>query len=374
MATELIQTDIQCMRRALQLAQRGYGRVSPNPMVGALLVQRNQVIGEGWHQKAGCAHAEINAILDAQRKGNRIKGATLYVTLEPCSTKGRTPPCTSAILDQCIQRVVIACQDPNPAHAGNGMHLLQKEGIEVVTGVLALKAQSLNRNFFHWITHHRPRVTVKAAMTLDGKIATATGQSKWITGPEARKHAMKLRFGMDAMMVGIETILADDPSLTVRTGASLKPSKKLLRIVLDSKARTPLKSKIVTDDWKDWTRIIVSQSASQQRIRALKSQAEVWESPDKGRIHLPWLMDQLGEKEITSLLVEGGGEVNASILEQGLVQEIAFYYAPKILGGSNARKAIAGQGAKSLEEAIQLTEVKWRKVGKDLVMQAMVIH
>lgn len=374
MATKLNQEDFRHMRRALQLAQRGYGRVSPNPMVGAVLVKDNQVIGEGWHQKTGCAHAEVNAILDAKGKGNRVKNTTLYVTLEPCSTTGRTPPCTKAILDANIRRVVIACLDPNPAHAGNGIRLLKKEGLEVATGIMESKALSLNRNFFHWICQHRPRVTVKAAMTLDGKIATASGQSKWITGPAARKHAMKLRYGMDAMLVGVETVLADDPSLTVRLGASTRPSKKLLRFVLDSKARTPLNSKLLTDEWRNWTRIVVSESAPKQRVKDLSANVEVLKSPNKGRIQLPWLMDRMGEENLTSLLVEGGGEVNASFLEQNLAQGIVFYYAPKILGGSNARKAVAGTSANSLEEATRLLEVKWRKLGEDLVMQAEINH
>ena len=358
------------MRRALQLAQRGYGKVSPNPMVGAVLVRQHEIIGEGWHQKAGSPHAEVNAILDAKTKGNNTISSTLYVTLEPCSTTGRTPPCTKAILESNIRRIVIACLDPNPAHVGNGVKILEKKGLEVVTDVLRNRAQSMNRNFFHWICQRRPRVTIKAAMTLDGKIATAKGQSKWITGPAARRHAMKLRYGMDAMLVGIETVIADDPSLSVRMGASTLPSKKLLRIILDSNARTPLNSKILSDQWRDWTRIIVSESAPPQRIKNIKEKAQVWVSPNKGRVDLPWLLDQLGKEEVTSLLVEGGGEVNAAFLQQNLAQAVAFYYAPKILGGKDARRGVAGYSARSLEEAIQLTDAKWRKAGDDLVMQA----
>lgn len=363
-------TDTRFMRRALQLAKRGYGKVSPNPMVGAVLVRHNEIIGEGWHQKAGSPHAEVNAILDAKTKGNTTHSSTIYITLEPCSTFGRTPACTKAILDSNIRRVVIACLDPNPVHAGNGIKMLETAGLEVVTNVLTNRAQSLNRNFFHWICHRRPRVTIKTAMTMDGKIATACGQSKWITGSAARKHAMKLRYGMDAMLVGIETVIADDPSLTVRLGVGHKPSKKLLRIVLDSKARIPLQSKVLTDKWCEWTRVVVSESAPSQSIRRIQEKAHVWISPNSGRIDLPWLLDQLGNKEVTSLLVEGGGEVNAAFLRQNLAQAAVFYYAPKILGGKDARRGIAGPGARSLAEATQLTDVKWRKIGEDLVMQA----
>ena len=367
------ETDIRFMRRALQLAKRGYGKVSPNPMVGAVLVSHNKIIGEGWHRKAGGPHAEVIAIREAEKKGNTTHLSTLYVSLEPCSTTGRTPPCTDAIMQSSIQRVVIACEDPNPAHAGKGIKILEDKGIEVVTEVLRDKARRLNQDFFHWICQGRPRVTIKAAMTLDGKIATSSGQSKWITGSGARKHAMKLRYGMDAMLVGIETVIADDPSLTVRLGSATKPSKKLFRIVLDSKARTPINSKLLTDEWNDWTRIVVSESAPGKRVDGIQAKAQVWVSPNRGRIDLEWLLDRMGKEGVTSLLVEGGGEVNAAFLQQNLAQEAVFYYAPKILGGNNARRGIAGSGARSLEEATRLTNTRWSKVGEDLVMKAEII-
>ncbi len=372
MTTPFNEIDLKFMRRALLLAKRGYGRVSPNPMVGAVLTRRDTIIGEGWHRKAGEAHAEVAALNDAKRRKNKIKGATLYVTLEPCSTTGRTPPCTQAILDADIKRVVVACLDPNPKHAGRGIALLETAGLNVTTGVLEDKAIALNQSFFHWIQGQRPWVTVKAAMTLDGKIATASGESKWITGPEARRHAMKLRYGMDAMLVGIETVLADDPSLTVRRGTSDKPSKPLLRLVLDSKARTPLDSKLLTDPWKEWTRVVISQSAPRKRAKILQEKVEVWESPNRGHVDLNWLLDRLGAENITSLLVEGGGQVNASFFDQQLVQAVAFYYAPKVLGGEHSRRAVSGKGAQTIQEAIRLQNVTWKKVGQDLVMQALV--
>jgi len=372
MTTPFNEIDLKFMRRALLLAKRGYGRVSPNPMVGAVLTRRDTIIGEGWHRKAGEAHAEVAALNDAKRRKNKIKGATLYVTLEPCSTTGRTPPCTQAILDADIKRVVVACLDPNPKHAGRGIALLETAGLNVTTGVLEDKAIALNQSFFHWIQGQRPWVTVKAAMTLDGKIATASGESKWITGPAARRHAMKLRYGMDAMLVGIETVLADDPSLTVRRGTSDKPSKPLLRLVLDSKARTPLDSKLLTDPWKEWTRVVISQSAPRKRAKILQEKVEVWESPNRGHVDLNWLLDRLGAENITSLLVEGGGQVNASFFDQQLVQAVAFYYAPKVLGGEHSRRAVSGKGAQTIQEAIRLQNVTWKKVGQDLVMQALV--
>src|SRR6266498_836864 len=208
------------MRLALHLARRGYGITSPNPMVGALLVKRGRVIGRGWHRCAGGPHAEIEALRDAARRGHDPCGATLYVTLEPCSTHGRTPPCTGAIISAGIARVVVAATDSNPAHAGRGFRILKRAGIEVVTGLLADEATRLNESFNHWIVHRTPFVTVKAAMTLDGKIATASGESKWITSEKARAYGMKLRVGADAILVGVNTVLADDPSLSVRSQKS----------------------------------------------------------------------------------------------------------------------------------------------------------
>src|SRR4051794_30973739 len=206
------------MRMALQLAQRGYGQTSPNPMVGAVLVKSGKIIGTGWHRRAGEPHAEIEALNDARNRGADVRGATLYVTLEPCSTHGKTPPCTDAIRGAGINKVVVGATDPNPRHAGAGFKLLRNGGIQVATGVLEKECASLNEAFNHWIVHRRPFVVVKSAMTMDGKIATAAGESKWITGEEARDYGMRLRQGADAILVGVNTVLADDPRLTVRRG------------------------------------------------------------------------------------------------------------------------------------------------------------
>ena len=243
----LVNGETKFMRLALQLAKRGSGSVSPNPMVGAVLVKRGKIIGRGWHRRAGLPHAEIEALRDSQKRGHNPHGATLYVTLEPCCTHGRTPPCTDAIITAGIKRVIIGATDPNPKHAGKGFRILRRAGIEVVHGIGPSECVRLNEAFNHWIVHRTPFVTVKAAMTLDGKIATAT-QSKWITGEKARAHGMKLRQGSDAILVGINTILADDPSLTARTkmeDGRWKMGKPIRRIVLDSLARTPLTAKVV---------------------------------------------------------------------------------------------------------------------------------
>src|SRR5581483_9902888 len=233
-----IPSDAAVMRLALRIARRAYGQTSPNPMVGAVLVKRGKLIGKGWHHRAGDPHAEIEALRDAEARGNNPKGATLYVTLEPCCTQGRTPPCTDAIIAAGIKRVVVGATDPNPAHCGKAFRLLRCAGIEVIAGVLQGDAELLNESFNHWIVHRTPFVTVKAAMTLDGKIATASGESKWITGEKARAYGMRLRQGNDAILVGINTVLADDPSLTARPTRNPKR-----RIILDALARTPLKDR-----------------------------------------------------------------------------------------------------------------------------------
>jgi len=376
-------TDRQFMRLALRLARRGYGATSPNPQVGAVLVKHGKIIGRGWHRRAGLPHAEIEALHDAQKKGHNPTGATLYVTLEPCCTHGRTPPCTDAIIAAGIKKVVISATDPNPSHAGKGFHILKRAGIEVVTGILAEEGTRLNGAFNHWICQRTPFVTVKAAMTLDGKIATASGESKWITGEQARAYGMKLRQGSDAILVGVNTILADDPSLTIRSqksgGRSPNKNSRLRRIVLDSQARTPLTAKVVSDEQAALTTIVVSKQAPKNRVAALAKQVKVIVAPansnrktKKAKLDLAWLLRQLGAEQVTSLLVEGGGEVNASFLLGGFAQRVAFFYAPKILGGRDARKAVAGDGAKSLSEVISLQDVVWRKLGDDLLLTARV--
>ncbi len=360
-------SDAKFMRLALRLARRGYSATSPNPMVGAVLVKGGKIIGRGWHRRAGLPHAEIEAFCDAQKCGHSPRGATLYVTLEPCCTHGRTPPCTKAIIAAGIKRVVIGATDPNPQHAGKGFRIMKRAGIKVVHGVLSDKCAKLNEAFNHWIIHHTPFVIVKAAMTLDGKIATASGESKWITGEQARAHAMKLRQDSDAILVGIITVLADDPSLTVRT----KPSKPIRRIVLDSLARTPLKAKVVSDGFAALTTIVVGQHAPKSRVAALANRVNVIVAPNRrSSLDLNWLLKRLGAENVTSLLVEGGGEVNASFLLGIFAQRVAFFYAPKILGGRDSRKGVAGEGVKKLSEVIQLREVEWRKLGADLLLTA----
>jgi diaminohydroxyphosphoribosylaminopyrimidine deaminase / 5-amino-6-(5-phosphoribosylamino)uracil reductase len=364
--------DPRWMKRALALARRAYGLTSPNPMVGAVLVKKGRIIGEGYHHQAGLPHAEIEAIRDAVQRGHSPSEATLYVTLEPCSTYGRTPPCTEAIVAAGIGRVVVAATDPNPAHAGKGFDWLTAKGIPVAPGLLAEKAARLNEAFNHWIVHRQPWITVKAAMTLDGKIATATGESKWITGERSRAWSMKMRQGADAILVGVNTVIADDPQLTCRRSTAAA-AHRLRRIVLDSRARTPLAARIVVDDPDKLTTIVVTQAAPQARVKALAKQTNVLVSPaENHRVDLDWLLSQLGKEQVTSLLVEGGGEVNAAFLLAGYAHRIAFFYAPKILAGRDALGAVGGAGATCLQDTLDLSEVAWKQLGPDLLLTAKV--
>jgi diaminohydroxyphosphoribosylaminopyrimidine deaminase/5-amino-6-(5-phosphoribosylamino)uracil reductase len=362
-------SDLHFMRLALRLARRGFGRTSPNPMVGAVLARDGAVIGQGWHRRAGQSHAEIEALRDAEQKGRSARGATLYVTLEPCSTHGRTPPCTDAIIAAGIRRVVAAAADPNPAHGGRGFAILERAGIEISAGLLGDEVAELNEAFYHWIVHRTPLVTVKAGMSLDGRIATAGGESQWITGEKARALGMKLRAGADAILVGVKTVLADDPSLIVRLPGF--KDKRWRRIILDPRARTPLTAKVVADKHAASTIVVVTKAAPPRRATALGRRVRLLRAPMRAHgIDLRWLLEKLGQEEITSLLVEGGGETNAAFLAKGLVHRVAFFYAPLVLGGRGAPKAVAGQGVARVSQAPELHHARWRRIGSDILLTA----
>ncbi len=366
------------MRLALRLARRARGYTSPNPLVGAVLVKGSVLIGQGWHHRAGEPHAEIEALNDARRRGHSPRGATLFVTLEPCSTHGRTPPCTEALIEAGLRRVVVAAADPNPAHAGRGFDLLRAAGVRVEVGLLCAEAERLNEPFNHWIVQRSPWVTLKAAITLDGCLATATGESQWITGVPARAAAMQLRREADAVLVGVNTVLADDPALTVR-GAARDRAKNWRRVILDSRARTPLTARVVTDEHAGQTTIFVGERAPRARREALAARVNVVVAPAAagdparaGRLDLRWILDQLGASRITHLLVEGGGIVHGAFLDQRLVHRVAFFYAPKILGDRAALRAVAGRGARRWREIHRLTDLAWRRLGEDLLLTARV--
>jgi len=360
------------MKRALALAQRGYGRTSPNPMVGAVIVKRGKVIAEGWHHAAGRPHAEIEALEAARRRGRTAHGATLYVTLEPCSTHGRTPPCTAAIIAAGIRRVVAAAEDPNPAHRGAGFRILERAGIEVSRGLMAAASSRLNEAFHHWIVKRTPFVIVKAGMSLDGRIAAKTGQSHWITSERARRRGMRVRAGMDAILAGVNTIVQDDPRLTLREPGF--EDKALRRIILDPSGRTPPGAKVLNDELAQrFTTVVVTRGAPRKRVEALQKLAQVWAAPARrGRIDLAWVLRALGEQGVVSLLVEGGGETNVNFLREGLAQRVMFYYAPIIIGGARAPKAVGGRDILSLEEGLGLREAEWEKAGDDLCLTALI--
>ncbi len=354
-------TDEIFMREALRIARHAEGRTSPNPLVGAVIVRDGKIIAEGWHRQAGTPHAEIHALNMA---GELAHGATLYVTLEPCSHFGRTPPCARAIVDAGIKRVVAAMSDPNPLVAGRGFEILRSAGIEVEVGILEDEACRLNEIFLKWVTKKLPFVTLKFACSLDGKIATSTGESQWISCEASRKFSHRLRDINDAILIGVGTVLADNPSLTTR----LFDGKNPVRIIVDSNARTPLDSNVVTDK-SARTIIATTENAPTEKISAFKARGvEIITAGDGQRVDLKILMNELAAREITSVLVEGGGQIHFSMLEAGLVDKILAFVAPKIIGGSNALTAVEGAGFEKISDAVTLKNFTAQKLGDDFLL------
>lgn len=357
--------DEKYMKQALMLAQYATGRTSPNPMVGAVITRDGRVVGQGWHKKAGAPHAEINAL---QQAGDLARNGTIYVTLEPCSHYGRTGPCVEALIAAGIKKVIIAMTDPNPLVAGQGIRKLRKAGIEVVEGVLASEAAKLNEVFIKWISTKMPFVLLKSAMSLDGKIASYTGHSKWITGSESRAYVHQLRDVYDAILVGIGTVLADNPSLTTRLTYQ---GENPIRVIVDSKARTPLESNVVADGLAK-TIIAVTHEAPQSRVNALRTRGVdviVCESKDGG-INLSNLFQVLGKQQITSILIEGGSTINASVLEDNLVDKIQWFIAPKFIGGSGAPGPIGGKGIDEVNNAKIFEDIHIESIGEDILISA----
>ncbi|MGO0121755.1 bifunctional diaminohydroxyphosphoribosylaminopyrimidine deaminase/5-amino-6-(5-phosphoribosylamino)uracil reductase RibD [Desulfothermobacter acidiphilus] len=351
------------MRQALELALRARGRTRPNPMVGAVLVKEGRVIAEGYHRQAGMPHAEIEALRAA---GERARGATLYVNLEPCCHVGRTGPCTEAIIAAGVKRVVVAMEDPNPLVAGKGVKTLREAGIEVQVGVLEPEARRLNEAFIKYITTRTPFVVLKVAMTLDGKIATRSGASRWITGAEARAYVHQLRATYDAILVGKGTVLQDDPSLTARLPGGRDP----VRIALDSRAELSLTHRLFRLDSPAPTWVAVTERASSERLKMLRDQGvEVLVCGPGPRVDLRLLLQELGKREITSLLVEGGATVNASFLDGRLVDKVVWLVAPKIFGGLSAPSPVAGEGVPAPEAAWRLRELTVRRLGEDFCFE-----
>ena len=353
------------MREALRIAHNAEGRTSPNPLVGAVIVKDGKIIAEGWHRLAGTPHAEIHALNMA---GELAKGSTLYVTLEPCSHFGRTPPCARAIVDAGIKKVFAAMSDPNPKVAGRGFEILRTAGIEVEVGLLEAEARKLNEVFVKWITKNLPFVTMKFACSLDGKIATSSGESQWISCKESRKFTHRLRDLNDAILVGVGTVLADNPSLTTR----LVEGKNPVRVIVDSNARTPIDSKVVTDK-SARTIIATTSNAPPEKISSLEGRGvEIITAGNGERVDLKILMSELARREITSVLVEGGGTIHFSMLSAGLVDKVLAFVAPKIIGGQNSLTAVAGAGFEKLSDVVKLKNFTAQNLGEDILISGYV--
>jgi diaminohydroxyphosphoribosylaminopyrimidine deaminase/5-amino-6-(5-phosphoribosylamino)uracil reductase len=359
-------TDAAFMRRALDLAARARGRTSPNPMVGAVVVKDGTVVGEGFHAFAGSDHAELEALREAESAG---VGATLYVNLEPCCHYGRTPPCVDGIIQAGITRVVAACEDPNPAVSGKGVAALRAGGLVVDVGVLQEEAMRLNEAFFAYIRTGRPFVILKVAASLDGKIATQTGDSRWITGESARQHVHHLRNEVDAVLVGIGTILRDDPMLTTRLGTS--DQRDPIRVVVDNLARLPLRAQVINRASTAPTILAVSEMAPRARLEALEREGvQVLVVPaSQRRVSLANLMDALGKMGCVSLMIEGGAEINASALQEGVVDKLMLFLAPILIGGKSTPAAVGGEGIDTLRQAKRLRNVRIDRFGDDILIE-----
>ena len=364
------------MRRAIELAKKGSGHVTPNPLVGAVIVRDGEIIGEGYHECYGQLHAERNAIANAKKRGNSLEGSTIYVTLEPCCHYGKTPPCTEAIIEEKIARVVVGSDDPNPLVSGKGFQMLREKGIEVIPHFLKEECDAMNHVFFHYIRTGTPYVAMKYAMTMDGKIACYTGDSKWVTGEESRAHVQTLRNHYKGIMAGIGTVLADDPMLNCRIEGGRDP----IRIITDSHLRIPMDSQLVRTAGQQPLIVACLPDADEEKAAQLQEKGvEVLRIPgvttaditeeQKEVISLPVLMKELGARKIDGILLEGGGQLNESALQAGIVDRIYCYIAPKIFGGAQAKTPVEGQGLTRAADAWQFNRIGMQEFGQDILLE-----
>ncbi len=354
------------MERAIELAKNGWGRTNPNPLVGAVIVKDDRIIAEGFHEAIGCDHAEVSAFKNAVED---VAGSTLYVNLEPCSHYGRTPPCAKAIIEKKIKKVVIAMIDPNPKVSGKGVQMLKDAGIEVEIGVLEDEARKLNEIFINYVTKKKPFVILKTAMTLDGKIASPTGDSKWITSEESRAYVHVMRDRVSAIMVGINTVIKDNPMLTTRLDQ--KVGSDPIRIIVDSKGLIPMDSKVLSKDSKAGVILATTSRIHEDKEKQLidNGVTVIKAEGENGLVDLRKLMQELYKLEIDSVLLEGGGTLNASALELGIVDKAMFFIAPKIIGGKDAITPVEGKGIQSMSEALKLKNVSLSKFGEDILVE-----
>ena len=364
------------MRRAIELAKKGSGHVNPNPLVGAVIVRDGEIIGEGYHECYGQLHAERNAIANAKKRGNSLEGSTIYVTLEPCCHYGKTPPCSEAIIEEKIARVVVGSDDPNPLVSGKGFQMLREKGIEVIPHFLKEECDAMNHVFFHYIRTGTPYVAMKYAMTMDGKIACYTGDSKWVTGEESRAHVQTLRNHYKGIMAGIGTVLADDPMLNCRIEGGRDP----IRIITDSHLRIPMDSQLVRTAGQQPLIVACLPDADEEKAAQLQEKGvEVLRIPgvttaditeeQKEVISLPVLMKELGARKIDGILLEGGGQLNESALQAGIVDRIYCYIAPKIFGGAQAKTPVEGQGLTRAADAWQFNRIGMQEFGQDILLE-----
>lgn len=360
---DFLSYDEKYMRLAMQLAGNAIGRTSPNPLVGAVIVKDNRVVGCGWHRKAGTPHAEVHALNQA---GELAQGADVYVTLEPCAHYGKTPPCAKALVEAKVKNVYGGLLDVNPKVAGKGFKILEDAGIHVEYGFLQDELRKQNEVFFKWIEHKKPFVVLKAAMTLDGKIATATGQSKWITNEISRAYGYKLRDIYDGIMVGINTVIEDNPMLTARVDGGKNP----IRIVVDSSLKIDINANVVQDKS---AKTIVATTDKADKDKILKLQAQdvdviIVDKDENDKVDIEKLLDILGQQNICSILVEGGATLSGSFVAKKLVDKVYFFIAPKIIGGKEAKTPVAGTGILNLQEALALKDIQIEKLEEDILI------
>lgn len=360
---DFLSYDEKYMRLAMQLAGNAIGRTSPNPLVGAVIVKDNRVVGCGWHRKAGTPHAEVHALNQA---GELAQGADVYVTLEPCAHYGKTPPCAKALVEAKVKNVYGGLLDVNPKVAGKGFKILEDAGIHVEYGFLQDELRKQNEVFFKWIEHKKPFIVLKAAMTLDGKIATATGQSKWITNETSRAYGYKLRDIYDGIMVGINTVIEDNPMLTARVDGGKNP----IRIVVDSSLKIDINANLVQDKS---AKTIVATTDKADKDKILKLQAQdvdviVVDKDENDKVDIEKLLDILGQQNICSILVEGGATLSGSFVAKKLVDKVYFFIAPKIVGGKEAKTPVAGTGILNLQEALALKDIQIEKLEEDILI------
>ncbi|QUH30007.1 bifunctional diaminohydroxyphosphoribosylaminopyrimidine deaminase/5-amino-6-(5-phosphoribosylamino)uracil reductase RibD [Vallitalea guaymasensis] len=359
---------IKYMKRAISLSKKGIGYVNPNPLVGAVIVKDGLIIGEGYHEKIGYNHAEINALNNCKKS---TKGATMYVTLEPCSHYGKTPPCVNAIIKSGIKQVIVGMKDPNPLVAGKGIKILRDNNITVTCGICQDEIQELNKIFIKYITTKKPYCIMKTAMTLDGKIATSTGDSKWITSDRSREYVHEIRHKVTAIMVGIGTVIADNPSLTTRL--TNQTGVNPIRIIVDTTCRIPLQARVLSEKGK--TIIATTNDAPIEKVKALGKKMGItilMIDKKNNRVDMNKLITELGEMEIDSILLEGGSELNYSCLEAGIIDEVYAFIAPKLIGGQQAITPIGGKGLTQIKDAYTLKDIQLEKIDDDILIKGKV--